>query len=173
MTDKFNPNDASHLAIKQELMHYIALNEIATPEEVNQALEAEGFSVIEGMDMGASADQSTPWYQPMETRHGALGKALRRIPWGRRGVYKSIEAGRSGRIVPEGRSGSSPTHESDCRGLCRGRQLGHIHSVVLFPGSQAPLDPDRAGWPNAWRTVVPSTIPLTTRCIEMDAGQLA
>ena len=102
MTDKFNPNDASHRAIKQELMHYIALNEIATPKEVNQALEAAGFSILKGMDMDASGDQSTPWYQPMETRHGTLGNGLRRIPWGRRVLAEVSKLAEAVGLFPKG-----------------------------------------------------------------------
>ncbi len=102
MTDKFNPNDASHRAIKKELMHYIALNEIATPKEVNQALEAAGFSILKGMDMDASGDQSTPWYQPMETRHGTLGNGLRRIPWGRRVLAEVSKLAEAVGLFPKG-----------------------------------------------------------------------
>ena len=102
MTDKFNPNDASHRAIKQELMHYIALNEIATPKEVDQALEAAGFSILEGMDMDAGEAQSTPWYQPMETRHGTSGSTLRRIPWGRRALAGVLKLAGAVGLFPKG-----------------------------------------------------------------------
>ena len=102
MTDKFNPNDASHRAIKQDLMHYIALNEIATPGEVNQTLEAAGFSVLKGMDMGAGEDQSTPWYQPMQTRHGTLDNAMRRIPWGRRALIAVLKLAEAAGLFPKG-----------------------------------------------------------------------
>ena len=102
MTDKFNPNDASHRAIQQELMHYIALNEIATPGEVNQTLEAAGFSVLKGMDLGVGEDQSTPWYQPMETQHGTLDKAVRRIPWGRRALIVALKLAETVGLFPKG-----------------------------------------------------------------------
>ena len=102
MTNKFSPNDASHRAIKQELMHYIALKEIATPGEVNQALEGTGFSVIEGMNMDTSGDQSTPWYQPMETRYGTLDNAMRRIPWGRRAAIVALKLAEAVGLFPKG-----------------------------------------------------------------------
>ena len=102
MTDKFNPNDANHRTIKQELMHHIALNEIATPGEVNQMLEAAGFSVLEGMDRGAGEDQSTPWHQPMETRHGTLHGALRRLPWGRRAFIGASKLAEALGLFPKG-----------------------------------------------------------------------
>ena len=47
LTDKFNPHDQRHQTTKKELMRGIALNEIATMAEVNRALEAAGFQVIE------------------------------------------------------------------------------------------------------------------------------
>ena len=82
MTDKFNPDDQRHRVIKQNLMQGIALKDIATMSEVNQALETAGFQIIEGMDRGAGS--TTPWYQPMEARYGMLGNAaLHRTPLGR------------------------------------------------------------------------------------------
>jgi sterol 24-C-methyltransferase len=77
VTDKFDPDDNRHRAIKQELMHGIALKDIATMGEVNQALETAGFQVIEGVDAAVEENGSTtPWYQPMENRHGTLGSPL-------------------------------------------------------------------------------------------------
>ena len=85
MTDKFDPNDNRHWAIKQELMHGIALKDIATMGEVNRALETAGFQVIEGRDRAvAENDLTTPWYQPMVTWRSTLGNALHGIPLGRK-----------------------------------------------------------------------------------------
>ena len=84
LTDKFDPDDNWHRTIKQDLMRGIALNDIATFKEVNHALEEAGFEVIEGMDREAQEGPSIPWYQPMESRHGMLGNALLRLPWGRK-----------------------------------------------------------------------------------------
>ena len=86
MTDKFDPNDERHSFIKKELMRGIALNDIATTDEVNRDLETAGFQIIEGKDRAVDENAPiTPWYQPMESR----GKALRRIPLGR----KAFKAG--------------------------------------------------------------------------------
>ncbi len=95
MTGKFDPNDSRHAAIKQNLMHGVALRDIATMDEVNRALESAGFHVIESADRGIEEGPSTPWYRPMESRDGALGNALRRIPLGRKvyiGMAKVAEA---------------------------------------------------------------------------------
>ena len=88
MTDQFDPDDNRHRAIKKDLMQGIALKEIATMDEVNRALEAVGFQVIEAKDraIGANESLTTPWYQPMETRGSTLGNALRRTPLGRKAI---------------------------------------------------------------------------------------
>ena len=62
LTDKYDANDSRHRAIKRELMRGIALKDIATFGEVNHALEAAGFYVIEGMDRDVKEGPSTPWY---------------------------------------------------------------------------------------------------------------
>ena len=85
MTEKFNPKDKGHQAIKRDLMQGVALKEIATMSEVGQALEAAGFEIIEARDRSVEKDRpTTPWYQPMDTRHGTKGSFLRRIPLGRK-----------------------------------------------------------------------------------------
>ena len=102
LTDKFDPNDGRHRAIKQDLMRGIALNDIATFAEVNNALESAGFHVIEGMDRDVRQGSSTPWYQPMESRHGTLGNALRRLPWGRKAVIAGTKLAEALRLFPKG-----------------------------------------------------------------------
>ena len=59
MTDKFDPNDNRHRAIKQDLMHGIALHDIATMDEVNRSLETAGFQLVEGMDRAVEENDST------------------------------------------------------------------------------------------------------------------
>ena len=103
MTDMFDPGDDRHRAIKRELMHGIALKEIATFGEVNRALETAGFEVVEGADR--AFDQHgpiTPWYQPMEIRGGLPGGAFRRIPIGRKAVSLGSRMAESVGVFPKG-----------------------------------------------------------------------
>ena len=102
LTDRFDPQDDRHRAIEQDLMRGIALKDIATFGEVNHALEAAGFHVLEGRDRAVQEGPSTPWYQPMESRHGTLGNALRRIPWGRKAVIAGLKPAEALRLFPKG-----------------------------------------------------------------------
>ena len=102
LTGKFDPQDDRHRAIEQDLMRGIALKDIATFAEVNQALEAAGFQVVQGTDRNVREGPSTPWYQPMESRHGTLGNALRRLPWGRKAVIAGTRLAEVLRLFPKG-----------------------------------------------------------------------
>ncbi len=102
MTDRFDPNDGRHRAVKRRLMRGIALYDIATFGEVNHALEAAGFEVIEGRDWDVQEGPSTPWYQPMESRHGTLGNALLRLPWGRKMFMVGSKLAELLRLFPDG-----------------------------------------------------------------------
>ena len=104
LTDKFDPKDNRHQAIKQDLMRGIALKDIATFGEVNQALEAAGFHVMEGMDRNVRKGPSTPWYRHMESRHGTLGSALRRLPWSRKAIIAGTKLVEALHLFPKGSS---------------------------------------------------------------------
>ena len=68
LTNEFDRNNRNHQAIEQELKHGIAIKEIATFDEVNQALETAGFQIVEAMDRNVTEGQSIPWYSPMEAQ---------------------------------------------------------------------------------------------------------
>ena len=103
MTDRFDPGDRRHQAIKQDLMHGIALNDIATTDEVARTLERVGFQVVEAKDRAVDESGSaTPWYKPMEARGGTLGSALRRTPLGRKAFVGASRLAEVFRVFPRG-----------------------------------------------------------------------
>ena len=105
MTDLYDPGSDRHLAIKRELMHGIALKDIATFGEVDRALTTAGFEVVESEDLSAHEHcRDTPWYQPMETQHGLPGSAFRRIPMGRKAMRWGIRMAECFGAFPRGSS---------------------------------------------------------------------
>ena len=102
MTDDFDPDNSRHQAIKGALMLGIALRDIATFSEVNRALEAVGFEVIEAADRDVQAGPSTPWYQPMQGRRGALRSRFRRTPLGRKAMIGTLRVAEAIRFFPKG-----------------------------------------------------------------------
>ena len=103
MTDRFDPGDDQHRAMEQDLMHGIALKDIATFGEVNRALETAGFELIEGMDRGAEENGSTtPWYQPLESWSRTLGNSVIGVPQGRKTAIGGSRLAEALRILPKG-----------------------------------------------------------------------
>ena len=102
MTEKFDPADSHHLALKEDLMQGIALREIATFSEVSGALEAVGFEIVEAADKDVQEGPSTPWYQPMAGRRGTLRSAFRRTPLGRKAIFGALRLAEVLRYFPRG-----------------------------------------------------------------------
>ncbi len=102
MTGKFDPDNGHHRALKKDLMHGIALRDIATFTEVNRALEAVGFRIVEAADMDLQDGPSTPWYQPMEGQRGTLRSAFRRTPLGRKAMIGALRLAEAFRYFPRG-----------------------------------------------------------------------
>ena len=103
MTDKFDPDDNRHRAMKRDLMHGIALKDIANMGEVNRALETAGFQVIEAKDRAVEENgPTTPWYQPMDSRGKTMGNALRRIPLGRKALIATSRLAEALGMFPKG-----------------------------------------------------------------------
>ena len=102
MTEKFDPDDSLHRTVKHELMLGIALKEIATFSEVNRALEAAGYDVIEAADRDNKEGRGTPWYQPMEGQSGTLRNLFRRTPSGRKAIFAGLRLAEAFRLFPNG-----------------------------------------------------------------------
>ena len=102
MTESFDPDNARHSAIKDELMRGVALRTIATFREVDDALETAGFQIVEAADRDLGDPGGTPWYRPIEGQGGILRNAFRRTPWGRGAMVAGLRLAEAFRIFPKG-----------------------------------------------------------------------
>ena len=133
MTDAFDPGDRRHAAIKRELMHGIALKDIATMGAVNQALERVGFEVMEGKDRGVPEDgPTTPWYQPMEARGNTLGNALRRTPLGRKAIRGASRLAEMLGVFPTGSADVVGMLDRTARAYVDGGRTGIFTPLYCF-----------------------------------------
>ena len=132
MTEKFNPDNSSHRAVKEKLKLGIALKDIATYSEVNRALESVGFRVIEAMDRNISEGPSTPWYQPMEGQGGSLRNAFRRTPLGRRAVIASLRLAETFRIFPRGSTAVASFMDRTAEAYVAGGKMGIFSPLYCF-----------------------------------------
>lgn len=133
MTDKFDPNDGGHRAIKADLMHGIALRDIATTGEVDRALEAVGFEVVEGTDMGVTNNNSTtPWYTPMETADGTRGYAPHRTPKGRKMLVKASGLAELLKVIPKGSGDVAQLMDETAIAYVAGGKTGIFSPLYCF-----------------------------------------
>ncbi len=133
MTDKFDPGDNRHRTIKQDLMRGIALKDIATTGEVNRDLETAGFQVIEGMDRAVGENGPTvPWYQPMETRGGTLGNALRRTPLGRKALIGTSRLAEALGMFPKGSANVIKLMDRTANAYVAGGKAGIFTPLYCF-----------------------------------------
>ena len=133
MTDLFDPDNERHAAIKQELMHGIALKDIASMGEVNRALEAVGFQVIEGTDRAVAQNgPTTPWYQPMTTGRSTLGNALRRTPLGRKAFIGGSRLAEVLGVFPKGAADVVGLMDRTANAYVAGGQAGIFTPLYCF-----------------------------------------
>ena len=133
MTEKFNPGDTRHQSMKRDLMQGIALKDIATTAEVNHALEAAGFQIIEGKDRAIEeGSPSVPWYQPMDTRRGSQGGILRRIPAGRKMHLWLSRLTESLGVLPKGTSNVIGIMDRTANAYVAGGKAGVFTPLYCF-----------------------------------------
>ncbi|KYQ99971.1 putative delta-24-sterol methyltransferase [Tieghemostelium lacteum] len=63
MTNKYNPNDPTHVKCKKEIELGNGLPDLVQPAEIVQCLKDAGFEVITAFDLAETSD--LPWYLPL------------------------------------------------------------------------------------------------------------
>ena len=132
MTEKFNPDHRLHRTIKDELMLGIALKEIATFSEVDRAIEAAGFHIIQAADMDDREGQGIPWYWPMESRGGTLRSAFRRTPLGRKALIAGLRMAEMCRFFPKGSVAVVQLMDRTARAYVAGGKTGIFTPLYCF-----------------------------------------
>ena len=132
MTEEFDPDNSLHRTAKDELMLGIALKEIATFSEVNRALEAAGFHIVQAANMDDREGQGIPWYRPMESRSGTLRNAFRRTPLGRRTLVAGLRMAEMFRFFPQGSAAVVQLMERTAQAYVAGGKMGIFTPLYCF-----------------------------------------
>ena len=138
MTDRFDPHDSRHRAIKQDLMRGIALPEIETADGVLRALETAGFQVVEGVDRSVG---EVPWYRPMEARQGMPGGVLRRTPLGRKAFIGAAGLAEALGVFPKGSAKVVGLMDRTANAYVAGGRTGIFTPLFCFLARKPPQAP--------------------------------
>lgn len=101
MTPLYNADDPEHQSIKERIEYGNALPQIASFQDVNNALLTVGFEQVETFDRASIADPEMPWYQPLEGNVRTL-RGFPRSAFGRKLTTIVLRILESLRFVPEG-----------------------------------------------------------------------
>ena len=132
LTGIYDPKNEDHQRIKQDLMRDIALYDIFTFPQVNEALESVGFKILEAKDHGKKEDSPVPWYQPMEGRNRLSFTGLRRTPIGRTVVLSLVKLAEICRVFPEGSSNVVKLMDQTARSYVAGGKTGVFTTLYCF-----------------------------------------
>ena len=106
VTETYNPNLPAHQRLKSGIEIGNALPDLATTDEVVQALKNVGFEILTVEDMAFRSDEETPWYRALQGRDMNL-MSLPRTPLGRSLTNVSTRLMESIGIFPKGTSAVS------------------------------------------------------------------
>ncbi|MCY4619822.1 MAG: methyltransferase domain-containing protein [Chloroflexi bacterium] len=131
LTDLYDPENADHVRIKQDVMKGNGLPDIAHTSEISSALVAAGFEVVEARDLAPESDPETPWYRPLQGRDLSLA-SLPRTPIGRALTNMSLRVGEKLRIVPEGAREISSVLNAGADALVEGGEAGVFTPMFYY-----------------------------------------
>lgn len=131
LTDAFDPNDATHRAIKKDIEVGNGLPELTPTTVVDRALRDAGFELVETDDLAPTADPATPWYAPLTGREKNLA-SLPRTPLGRRLTRTATGVLERLKLAPEGTSKVSDFLNAGADALVAGGELGLFTPMYFF-----------------------------------------
>jgi len=100
VTDKYDPTNEAHVAIKEGIEKGNGLPELATAKEVEDAMEESGFKIVDSRDLSPSADAKTPWFLPLA---GSLSiSGFKHTRWGRFLTNRALKFLEWVHIAPKG-----------------------------------------------------------------------
>ena len=137
LTDDFDPGNAEHLRIKNDIIVGNGLPDIALTGEVCHALRGAGFEILEARDLAPESHPKMPWYRALQGRDLAL-KSFPRTPLGRALTNLVLRVGEKLRMVPQGTTEVSTLLNVGADALVEGGESG-IFTPMFFFLTRKPL----------------------------------
>lgn len=136
MTPSFDANNAEHCTVKKDIEFGNALPQIVSFTEIDQALRAVGFDMVETFDRATEADADTPWYTPLLGNLKTL-RGLPRSTLGRKLTTVTLRTLERLRLMPEGAFQTAEILNLAADSLVAGGRLD-IFTPMLFHKARKP-----------------------------------
>ena len=138
LTEDFDPGNAEHLRIRDDIMVGDALPDIAVASEIRAALRMAGFEILEAHDRASESDPETPWYRALQGRDLSLS-SIPRTPIGRALTNLTLRVGERLRMFPEGSRAVSTLLNATADALVEGGKSGVFTPMFFFLARKPPL----------------------------------
>ena len=136
LTDRFDPEDETHLKIKAGIELGGGILELGTRQVVDDALRQAGFEVLEETDLSVQTGPSIPWYEPM-VGSGLSFASFRSSRFGRSVTLRAVRALETLRFLPRGSARVLRKLDLCASSLAAGGQLA-IFTPMYFQHARKP-----------------------------------
>ena len=131
LTEDFDPRDAEHMRVKEDIVAGDALPDIARTPEIGTALRTAGFELLESRDLAPESDPKTTWYRALQGRDLSL-KSIPRTPVGRALTNLVLRIGEKLRVFPDGSAVVSSLLNRTADALVEGGKSGIFTPMFFF-----------------------------------------
>lgn len=130
MTDRFDPQNPTHQAIKKGIEEGDALPDIWPTHHVVDALRQAGFQIEGSRDVADDADRETPWYEPLSAGWTLSGfKHTRAGRWVTSQLVRTLE---QVGIAPKGAANVNDFLRRAATALVQGGETGIFTPMFFF-----------------------------------------
>jgi sterol 24-C-methyltransferase len=136
MTEAYDPASRRHNELKKGVEEGDALPDIASFQEVDDALVAAGLVIEEREDRAQRSDPEAPWYLPLTGRERSL-RGLSRSSFGRELTHVMVQALERLKVAPEGATEVSALLNLAADALVGAGELG-IFTPMYFTLARKP-----------------------------------
>ena len=131
LTEDFDPGNAGHMRIKEGIVEGNALPDIARGPDIDTALRAAGFELVESDDRASASDPTTPWYRALQARDLSL-RSIPRTPVGRALTTLVTRVGEKLRVFPDGTAAVNALLDRTAHALVEGGKAGVFTPMFYF-----------------------------------------
>ena len=136
MTDRYDPQNALHLKLKEDIQLGGGLLVIDDPQTIDDALQSVGFELLETRDLSVQEGPSIPWYLPL-VGSGLSFASFRSSRIGRWATHNILKALETLHIAPRGTVRVSETLNLCALAMAEAGRLG-IFSPMYFIHARKP-----------------------------------
>ncbi|KAL6080653.1 Sterol 24-C-methyltransferase [Balamuthia mandrillaris] len=146
LTPLYDPTNPEHVAIKKGIEEGDGLPDIATCEEVLDALKQAGFEIVDSYDVAVGRDgqndprgdaYNLPWFHYLTP--GLTPSRIQFTSWGKASMLKVLGVFEKVGLVPKGTTGVSEFLQTAAVSLVRGGELG-IFTPMFFHLARKPAN---------------------------------